>query len=156
LHPGSGSFKAMSQYALERRFPGRPEDLSRAMTELGSFLESANIGGHAAYVANLAFEELATNTLKYGYDDNARHEIVLRVEVKPGVGIRLSVQDDGHAFDPLEFPEPRVDLPAEERAPGGLGILLVRKLADRMEYRRADGRNEVTVEISLADNKTAC
>ena len=116
------------------------------MLEVNRFLEAAGIGGQAAYVANLALEELATNILKYGYDDAAVHEIRLRVEIQPPV-VRLILEDDGHPFNPLDLPEPDVHLPLEARPPGGLGLHLVRKLAERLAYERRDGRNRVTVEI---------
>ena len=131
---------------MEWRFPSRLEDLTSVATEVGSYLESAGIGGRAAYVANLALEELGTNILKYGYDDTAVHEILLRMEVQPGM-VRLMLEDDGHPFNPLDLLEPDIHLPAEERVPGGLGIHLVRRMVDRMEYQRCDGLNRVTVEI---------
>jgi len=51
------------------------------------------------------------------------------------------VSDDGPAFNPLQVPEPDVAATLEERRPGGLGVHLVRQLMDRVEYRRAEGRN---------------
>ncbi len=133
---------------MEWRFPSRLDDLSRVGMEASRFLESAGIGGRPAYVANLAFEELATNILKYGYDDSALHEILFHIQIQPGM-LQLVLEDDGHPFNPLDCPEPDVDLPAEERVPGGLGIHLVRKMADRVLYQRQDGRNRVTVAIRL-------
>ena len=133
---------------MEWRFLSRLDELNRVSVEAGRYLEAAGVSGRAAYVANLVIEELATNILKYGYDDTAIHEIVLKVEVEPGA-LRLVLEDDGHPFNPLESPEPEVHLPPEERLPGGLGIHLVRKLADRVEYERAEGRNRVTVEIKV-------
>jgi len=133
---------------MEWRFLSRLDELNRVGVEAGRYLEGAGVGGRAAYVANLVIEELATNILKYGYDDTAVHEILLRVEVQQGA-LRLVLEDDGHPFNPLASPEPAVHLPPEERLPGGLGIHLVRKLADRVEYERAEGRNRVTVEIKV-------
>jgi len=139
---------AISKTVFERRFPSRSEDLARVSGEASRFLEDAGIGGQEGYVANLAIEELATNILKYGYDDAAVHEILLRLELQPGT-LRLVLEDDGHPFNPLDFPEPNIHLPAEQRMPGGLGIHLVRKMADRLDYQRCDGRNRVTVDIKL-------
>jgi len=142
----SDLFHAMVQSSIERRFPNTPQDLSRVMIEVGGFLEALGIGGQTGYVTNLAVEELATNILKYGYDDTVVHEILLRVDVEPGA-VRLLLEDDGHPFNPLDLPEPDVHLPTEDREPGGLGIHLIRKLSDRMDYQRANGRNRVTVRI---------
>jgi len=131
---------------FERRFHNQLGELSRVGEEAARFLEERGVGAQAAYAANLAIEELATNILKYGYDDTAVHEILLRLELRPGAVV-LVLEDDGHEFNPLTAPEPDVNLPAEERVPGGLGIHLVRKLARQMNYERRAGRNRLTVWI---------
>ena len=61
----------------------------------------------------------------------------------------LTVTDDGHPFDPREVPEPDIQLPVEERPVGGLGIHLLRKMSDRMEYGREGGRNRLCLRKSL-------
>ena len=124
---------------LERRFHNRSDDLSHVTEEAVRFLEERGAGDRAVYAANLAIEEMATNILKYGYDDKAAHEILLRVEIHPG-SLRLVLEDDGHEFNPLRAPEPDVTQPAEQRAPGGLGIHLVRKMVTEMTYERCGGQ----------------
>jgi serine/threonine-protein kinase RsbW len=57
--------------------------------------------------------------------------------------LQLTVLDDAPPFDPLEAPEPDTTLPVEQRPLGGLGIFLVRKLMDEVQYERRDGRNRV-------------
>ncbi len=131
---------------FERRFANQLGDLGRVTEEAVGFLEERGLSSRAVYVANLALEEMATNILKYGYDDTAAHEILLRLEVSPGAVV-MALEDDGHEFNPLTAPEPDVNGPAEDRAPGGLGIHLVRKLADHVEYERRCGRNRLTVRI---------
>ena len=133
---------------IEQRFLNRFEELSRVSSEASRFLEAAAIEGQPAYVANLTIEELGTNILKYGYDDTAVHEILLQVDLEPGT-LRIVFEDDGHPFNPLDVPEPDLDLPVEERALGGLGIHLVRQLAHHFSYERCNGRNRVTVEVKL-------
>ena len=58
----------------------------------------------------------------------------------------MVVEDDGHPFNPLEQMEPDTNLPIEERPIGGLGLHLLRKLSDRMEYVWKNGRNRVTLQ----------
>lgn len=133
---------------FERRFQNQLDDLGRVTAEAVGFAEEKGAGPQAVYFVNLAIEELATNILKYGYDDAAAHEILLRLEIHSGT-LLLMLEDDGHEFDPLAAPEPDVHLPAEERLPGGLGIHLVRKMADEIHYQRCGGRNRLTVKIRL-------
>jgi anti-sigma regulatory factor (Ser/Thr protein kinase) len=46
----------------------------------------------------------------------------------------------------LDVPIPSTDLPLEERDLGGIGILLLRKMADQMSYEHRDGMNILTLE----------
>jgi serine/threonine-protein kinase RsbW len=131
---------------FERRFHNQLDDLSRVTQEAVQFIEENGVDSQAVYLANLAIEELATNILKYGYDDTAVHEILLRLEIHPGA-LLLVLEDDGHEFNPLAAPEPEVNLPTEQRVPGGMGIHLVRKLAEHIDYERCRGLNRITVRI---------
>ena len=131
---------------FERRFYNRLDDLSRVTEDAVRFIEGRGVGDRAVYLANLAIEEMATNILKYGYDDKAVHEILLRLEIHPAT-IRLVLEDDGHEFNPVTAPEPDLNLPTEQRAPGGLGIHLIRHLVEKVDYERCGGRNRLTVTI---------
>ena len=104
-------------------------------------------GPQAHYHAQLAAEEIGTNIIKYGYDDQLEHRITLRVE-RLADCFRLQMLDDGHPFDARQIPEPDLEESLEDRQPGGLGISLVRRLARRMDYERSDGLNALTVEIA--------
>src|SRR5262249_10192129 len=90
------------------------------------------LAGHNApdslqYFANLVIEELATNCIKYGYDDAAEHLIEVVLRLSQGE-LELTVSDDGHPFNPLDLPAPDLQAAPEERPIGGLGIHLVRRM----------------------------
>jgi serine/threonine-protein kinase RsbW len=51
------------------------------------------------------------------------------------------MEDDGRPFDPLKVPEPDIRTSVHERTMGGLGIHLVRKVMDGLEYKRQANRN---------------
>ena len=113
------------------------------------WLADRNAPPAADYLANLAIEELVTNCIKYGYEDSAEH--VIEIELKLNAReLVLTVTDDGHPFNPLQVPEPDTNKPVEDLRVGGLGIHLLRKMSDRMEYARIDGKNQVTLLKSLA------
>jgi anti-sigma regulatory factor (Ser/Thr protein kinase) len=96
------------------------------------------------YLANLAIEELVTNCIKYGYDDADEHTISIELELV-GKELKLTVIDDGHPFNPLDCAPPDTSLALEERPVGGLGLHLLRKMSDRMEYDRVQDKNKVTI-----------
>jgi serine/threonine-protein kinase RsbW len=55
--------------------------------------------------------------------------------------MKVEVEDDGRPFNPLEAPPPDIGKPLAEREVGGLGIHLVRKMMDELEYRRENDKN---------------
>ena len=125
------------------------EEIARASETVTQWLEARKIAPAASYLANLAIEELVTNCIKYGYEDKSEHDIEINLSVADAQ-MALMVSDDGHAFNPLEAPEPDINLPIEERPVGGLGLHLLRKLADKIEYERHQGHNRVTILKRLA------
>lgn len=129
---------------LELRIRNRAEDLSPAMEAISRWLESRGAFAGAEYLALLAVEELVTNCIKYAYDDLLEHWIRIGIHLA-GDELMVSIEDDGHPFDPRSLPEPDTRLPLEERPIGGLGIHLLRNLFDALDYSRVDGHNRVVL-----------
>ena len=129
---------------FERTFANDLSELEQVTEEALAFAERFEMSAAAGYSLRLSIEEIATNILKYAYEDTAPHRILLRAEMLPEQ-IHLSLEDDGREFDPLTVPEPNTDLPLEERSVGGLGIHLIRKFALRTRYQRLNGRNRLSV-----------
>ena len=93
----------------------------------------------------LILEELFTNVVRYGYPKDARPgRIAVALAAGPG-RIEIDFSDDGESFDPLAHPASRLDRPPAERPPGGLGLHILRALADEARYRRAGGRNHLAL-----------
>jgi anti-sigma regulatory factor (Ser/Thr protein kinase) len=61
--------------------------------------------------------------------------------------LEVELTDDADPFNPLLVPAPDVGAAIEDRAPGGLGIALVRALADDVRYERRADRNIVTMRF---------
>jgi anti-sigma regulatory factor (Ser/Thr protein kinase) len=92
----------------------------------------------------LAFDELLSNLVKYGYPDDGVHLIECEIG-REGDTVVAVIRDDGVPFNPLNQPSPDTSLPLEAREMGGLGIHLVRRLFDEVRYQRRDGRNVLTL-----------
>ncbi len=124
-------------------------EIGRLCAACTAFMEQSGFTPAGIYAANLVLEEMATNIVKYGYDDLARHKIqaVLRVD---GDLATIVLEDDGHAFNPLAAPPPDIGQPLAKRPIGGLGIHLARRMADSMQYRRDNGRNILTIKVRSA------
>ncbi|MCX6244569.1 MAG: SpoIIE family protein phosphatase [Bacteroidetes bacterium] len=90
---------------------------------------------------NLVLEELISNIIFYGYDDDAAHEITIEFERSENK-MAVTVTDDGKPFNLLEKNIPfDPSAPLEARKPGGLGIHFIRTLTDSVGYTRKDDRN---------------
>ena len=140
-------FDMAENFSLE--FPARMEELTPAATRLREFLESHDVPADVTYFAELAFEELATNTVKYGYDPAEPGPVKIEATLRDN-GLLLKVIDQAHPFDPLNAEDPDTALPVEERPIGGLGLFLVRQMADEMTYERVGGSNVVTLVKNAA------
>ena len=109
-----------------------------------SFAEAVQLSPAARNAFDLALVEWVTNVISYAYDDAREHWIVIRFLTGSGQA-RVEVEDDGRAFNPLTLPPVDTSAPLEQRAIGGLGVHMVRQLMNSVEYRRAEGRNILTM-----------
>jgi serine/threonine-protein kinase RsbW len=118
------------------------EQFNHILTEFG---RRRALAPKVVHDLHLAVEEILTNIISYAYTDGREHEIRLRLSAQPGE-IKVEVEDDGRFFNPLEASEPDITQSLEERTLGGLGIHLVRKLMDGLEYKRQGDRNLLTIK----------
>jgi sigma-B regulation protein RsbU (phosphoserine phosphatase) len=117
-----------AQRAFKRSFDSLPgivaftaEVFARERIDLG-LLQSVDF----------ALEELFTNMVKYSATSPAEVHIEI-TQVDGGVEVTLT-DYDVDPFDVTKAPEIDVDLPIEQRRPGGLGLHLIRRLLDSIEY----------------------
>jgi anti-sigma regulatory factor (Ser/Thr protein kinase) len=97
---------------------------------------------------NLALDELFTNIISYGFQDQADHLIRVRISADHGV-LTVVLEDDGTAFNPLERIPPDLPCTLDECKVGGLGIHLVKNLMDEVTYERRAGTNVLTLKKSV-------
>src|SRR5262245_12748828 len=126
--------------SLDRVLRNDVASLVEATAELEALLERESVPADVMYACSLALEEIVTNITRHGFADAAAHTIRFAARLTAD-HVVLQFEDDGRAFDPLAAKPPDLARPIEERPIGGLGIHLVRKLADRVEYERAGDRN---------------
>ena len=92
----------------------------------------------------VASEEALVNVINYAYPEKPGN-IELSRDLREDKSLFLEIKDSGIAFDPLSLPEPDIHAPMERRRPGGLGIYMIRKIMDEVNYRRDDGFNILTM-----------
>jgi serine/threonine-protein kinase RsbW len=113
------------------------------------FLLPHALGRHALFNVELILEETLTNVIRHAFTDDAKHQINLSLQVEPGE-IVMRFEDDGIAFNPLNARPTPLPTSIDEAAPGGHGLMLVRKHANSIAYERRDGRNCLTIRVARA------
>jgi serine/threonine-protein kinase RsbW len=135
---------------LKHEIKNEISELKNVMATLTQFFEAHRVPHRAAYAVNLAVDELIVNVIRYAYVDDDPHVIDLDLAIR-GEQIILRIVDDGRPFDPRTGPA--LDLNAEERQAGGMGLLLVLDMVDVLTYQRVDERNWVEVRVRLSGDK---
>lgn len=124
-------------------------EIQRIHDAVTSFGGRCRLPEEVRFALDLSLEEVLVNVISYGFSDQGMHEIEVRVRVN-GNQLTAEVEDDGLAFNPLEQPEPDTSQPLEERPVGGLGIHLLRRLMQRLEYQRRGEKNVLVMNKSWA------
>jgi anti-anti-sigma factor len=142
----SGSVEQQS--LRERRDFARSFDsLEQIFALVGLVLEARGVGEADAYAITMAIEELFTNMVKYNASGLGR--IGLEIECT-GKDVICSLTDpDSDRFDVNAMPDANVHLPVEQRRPGGLGIHLIRRMVDSIDYDYTGRRSRITFRKTL-------
>lgn len=93
---------------------------------------------------HIILDEICSNIVRYS--GASFFGLAVETDAESGV-VRIEFSDDGKPYDPLAHADPDITLPAAERPIGGLGIMMVKKMADSVSYRREGGRNLLTVTL---------
>jgi serine/threonine-protein kinase RsbW len=116
----------------------------------------AGLDDHAAWQVQLAVDEAATNVIQHGYD---KHDIGdIRIEWRiTGAELIVTLYDKGRSFNPDDVPAPDITSPLEERQAGGLGLYLMNKLMDsvQFEFGGPDGNVLIMSKTLAAPTPTA-
>ena len=98
----------------------------------------------------LSIEEIVENIVCYAYENGAGY---LEASTKSNDGmLSITFTDEGKPFDPLAKPDPDIKLSAKQRAIGGLGIFICKKMMDRIFYEYKDGRNILTLNKATSNS----
>lgn len=98
---------------------------------------------------DVAIDELFGNIARYAYSpDVGKATVRFSVEEKP-LEVTITFIDNGIPFNPLEKSNPDTHLSAEERPIGGLGIFLVKKSMDLVEYEYKNGQNILKIKKNI-------
>jgi anti-sigma regulatory factor (Ser/Thr protein kinase) len=126
-----------------------PDDRTRLRELDGAIVQALSAGGVAFDVIAdvlLIAEEVVCNAIDHGFSEHRAHEIVVTVAQLPEQ-VAIEFRDDGVPYNPLDRPSPDLEADIGERPIGGLGVHLVRALADEVTYNRDAAHNVLRVVL---------
>jgi serine/threonine-protein kinase RsbW len=129
--------------------PAKPEQLEIVANFVSKELELLDCPAKAQMQISIAVEEIFVNIANYAYhpsDGNAT--ILLEIKEDP-LRLIVTFMDQGVPYNPLDNPDPDITLSADERQIGGLGIFMVKKSMDAVEYKYENNQNIFTIIKNL-------
>ena len=124
------------------------QEVARVIDTLEEFGAENGVPVSQSLRFGLVLDELITNIISYGLAGRSDGTISLAIEHRDGV-LHAERADNGPPFDPLaaDATPPGGDI--ETREVGGLGLTIVKSFMDRLDYRRVDGLNRLTMEMNV-------
>jgi len=130
------------------RLPAKLSSLTGFREFVNRSAVAAGVGPQLLPRIELALEELLVNHVLHAYGSGEGDSEVVCFRREPDC-FCLEVVDEARPFDPLAQATPDLTLAAADRPIGGLGIHLVRSLADEVSYRREAGKNVFTACFAI-------
>jgi phosphoserine phosphatase len=132
---------------VQQYFPRSFDSLDGIFRFVADFLAARSLDQELQGPVCFIVEELFTNFVKY--NEGGRHDISLSLGHTPEMLTVRLTDFDVESFDPTRAPAVDVEKPLAERQTGGLGLHLVRQMADTLQYQYADGRSTITFTKAL-------
>ena len=142
------------------------EKIDEVLDFINAELASINCSPELQNQINLAAEEIFSNIAKYAYNPSdhlvsgqtvSPPEAYVTIDISIGDDLQLMFKDTGKPFNPLEHSDPNFSVSLMNRTIGGLGIYIVKKLTDKIEYVRTGNTNVLVLSKKIyprSDNGT--
>ena len=125
------------------------ENIPAVISIIDEWLEGLSCPTKAQMQIDLSVEEIFVNVAHYAYKPKTGMIRIVCNNPENDVSVEISFEDAGVPFDPLAKEDPDVTLSAEERPIGGLGIYMVKKSMDDVQYQYKDGKNIFTMRKNI-------
>lgn len=126
-----------------------PENVDRAVEFVDEMLEKYGCGVKEQMAIEVAVDELFGNIAHYAYSPETGYATVKVDVVKDPLSVEITFVDNGKPYDPLAKADPDTTQSIEDREIGGMGILIVKKSMDAVDYEYKDGKNILTIRKSF-------
>jgi anti-sigma regulatory factor (Ser/Thr protein kinase) len=142
-------FMAIQKYKFELKNDlSELKNLNRHLNDWG---RDTGLQTNSILRINICLDELFTNIVSYGFDDDLEHIIKFTVNVDDDLLV-INIEDDGIPFNPVKKLDPDFPANVESANIGGLGIHIIRKLIDNISYERKQGKNKLTMKKIIQES----
>lgn len=132
---------------MEKTFKKEIQSLDEIFDFLNEFITVNGIDDSFVFSIDFIVEELFTNMVKY--NTASLNDILINLsKVENNLIIKI-IDFDAEPFDLTKIEEQDVSLPLQDRKVGGLGIFLVKKTADKIDYEYKNRQNRITITKNL-------
>ncbi|MBQ6731366.1 MAG: SpoIIE family protein phosphatase [Bacilli bacterium] len=129
--------------------PAKTDEVPNAIKPITTFLKGIGAEHNVIYKVEVALEEILVNIASYAYEPGTGDIKIEYEYIEDSRMVSITIIDEGKAFDPLKRNDPDVTLSAEERDIGGLGLYIVKKTMDEVDYKRLNNRNVLILKKKI-------
>lgn len=141
----------MSSPSVKLVRPAKLSELPEILAWIAGCVTAHGYSASRVSEVEVAAEEVLVNIMHYAYPDG-NGTIEVTSSGNPPEDLILEFADTGRPFDVHSVPDPDLAVALEDKSIGGLGVFLMKRLINRIEYRRQDETNRLTFTIREAKN----
>jgi len=133
---------------MQKRYSRNFDQIQEIVQDTEHFFAANHIDESLRMKVDLSLEELFVNMVSYNTETD--QDILIEMHAMDS-GIEVSLTDfDVERFDPTLAADVDIDAPLAARSPGGLGLYLVLKMADSINYQYHDRTSKITFTNRVA------
>lgn len=149
--PADPAPRASQSEAAHLTLRSRLADLALVYPWLQSLALRFDLPEQTVFAIDLCLEEAVSNVIRHGYKNHPGHTVEIRFSLTGDRRLAFIVEDTAphfHPFDPAAPPPTPAPASIDEFIPGGLGISLMRRFADAVEWEPLEPGNRLTLRFS--------
>jgi serine/threonine-protein kinase RsbW len=128
------------------KVPVKIECLHQCMDFVSSCAQEQGVDSKSINRLELATDEALVNIFNYAYQDYGGDVEISCMIDRDGQFV-VEISDSGIPFNMLDAPDPELSPDIDKRKIGGLGIFMIKKFMDDVQYRRESGKNYLTLKV---------
>ena len=123
------------------------ENLETLIQFVSNFARARKFPSERRIRIELAVEEALVNIFNHAYKENQTGDVKITCTFRDDADLIVEIRDSGPPFDVHSLTDPDLNMDLSQRPIGGLGVFLMKKMADQVLYRREGDENILTLLV---------